>query len=150
AGVGRRLQVVARPRGVALVDDYAHHPTEVAAGLDTLRSEYRPRRLWCVFQPHQHSRTRRFLKDFARALAAADRVVIPPIFAARDGTADRAAVSPQDLVRAVRAQGGNAVHLADFGAVVDFVRTQVRAGDVLVTMGAGDVGDVADRLAQAL
>jgi UDP-N-acetylmuramate--alanine ligase len=84
-GVRRRLQVVGRPRGVPVVDDYAHHPTEVAAGLQALREEYAPRQLWCVFQPHQFSRLRRFLPEFADALAAADRVVVPAVYGARDG-----------------------------------------------------------------
>jgi UDP-N-acetylmuramate--alanine ligase len=149
-GVGRRLEVVGRPRGVSVIDDYAHHPTEVAAGLKALRDAYAPRRLWVVFQPHQYSRLRRFLPDFARALTAADRIVIPNVFAARDGDEDRRSVSSDDLVSAVRHCGGDAVHIADFKSIVDFVRTQARTGDVVVTMGAGDVGDVAGRLAEAL
>jgi UDP-N-acetylmuramate--alanine ligase len=149
-GVGRRLEVVGRPRGVSVIDDYAHHPTEVAAGLKALRDAYAPRRLWVVFQPHQYSRLRRFLPDFARALTAADRIVIPEVFAARDGDEDRRSVSSDDLVSEVRHRGGDAVHIADFASIVDFVRTQARMGDVVVTMGAGDVGDVAGRLAQAL
>jgi len=149
-GVGRRLEVVGRPRGVPVVDDYAHHPTEIRAGLSALREEFAPRRLWCVFQPHQHSRTRRFLEEFAEVLASADRVVIPEIFAARDSESDRSSVSGADLARRVRDFGGDAVHMSDFPAIVDFLRAQVRAGDVVVTMGAGDVGDVAGRLAQAL
>jgi UDP-N-acetylmuramate--alanine ligase len=149
-GVGRRLEVVGQPRGVSVIDDYAHHPTEVAAGLKALRDAYAPRRLWVVFQPHQYSRLRRFLPDFARALTAADRIVIPNVFAARDGDEDRRSVSSDDLVSAVRHCGGDAVHIADFASIVDFVRTQARTGDVVVTMGAGDVGDVAGRLAEAL
>jgi len=149
-GVGRRLEVVGSPRGVPVVDDYAHHPTEVAAGLKALREAYTPRRLWVVFQPHQYSRLRRFLPEFAQALAGADRIVIPEIFAARDGDADRRSVTPADLVDAVKRCGGDAVFIPDFAGIVDFVRTQARAGDVVVTMGAGDVGDVAGRLAQAL
>jgi len=149
-GVGRRLEVVGRARGVSVVDDFAHHPTEVEAGLRALRDEYAPRRLWCVFQPHQYSRLRRFLPDFAAALSAADRVVIPDIYAARDGKEDRESVCAGDLVREVRTRGCDAVHIPDFAAIVDFVRTQARAGDVIVTMGAGDVGDVAGRLASSL
>ncbi len=149
-GVGRRLQVIGQPRGVSVIDDYAHHPTEVAAGLRALRDEYAPRRLWCVFQPHQYSRLRLFLKDFARALTGADRIVVPDIFAARDGEADKRAVSSADLVRELRTQGGDAVQISDFSRIVDFVRTQAQAGDVVVTMGAGDVGDVAGRLAAEL
>jgi len=149
-GVGRRLETRGRPRGVRIVDDYAHHPTEVRAGLDALRSRYTPGRLWVVFQPHQYSRLRRFLPEFAEALVAADRVVVPPVFAARDADEDRVAVSSEQLVDAVRHRGGDAVHLSDFDAVVDFVRTQARAGDVVVTMGAGDVGDVAGRLLETI
>jgi len=149
-GVGRRLQVVGRPRGIAVVDDYAHHPTEVAAGLRALRESLAPRRLWVVFQPHQFSRLRRFLPEFAEALMGADRVVIPPVFAARDADEDKQAVSARDLVQQVRGLGGDAIHIGDFGGVVDFVRTQARAGDVVVTMGAGDVGHVAGRLADTL
>jgi UDP-N-acetylmuramate--alanine ligase len=149
-GVGRRLEMVGRPRGVRVVDDYAHHPTEVAAGIKALREEYAPRRLWCVFQPHQYSRLRRFLKDFAHALTGADRVVVPEIFAARDGEEDRRSVTACDLVDEVRTLGGDAVHIPDFSTIVDFVRTQARPGDLVVTMGAGDVGNVAGRLAEAL
>jgi len=149
-GVGRRLQVVGAPRGVSVIDDYAHHPTEVAAGLKALRDQYTPRRLWVVFQPHQYSRLRRFLPEFADALAGADRIVIPEIFAARDAEDDRKSVTADDLVNEVRRRGGDAVFIPDFKGIVDFVRTQARPGDVVVTMGAGDVGDVAGRLAQAL
>ncbi|HEX5138129.1 MAG TPA: UDP-N-acetylmuramate--L-alanine ligase [Planctomycetota bacterium] len=149
-GVGRRLQVVGAPGGVSVIDDYAHHPTEVAAGLKALRDQYTPRRLWVVFQPHQYSRLRRFLPEFAEALARADRIVIPEVFAARDAEDDRRSVTPDDLVNEVRRRGGDAVFIPDFKGIVDFVRTQARPGDVVVTMGAGDVGDVAGRLAQAL
>ncbi len=149
-GVGRRLEVLGAPRGVSVIDDYAHHPTEVAAGLKALRDAYTPRRLWVVFQPHQYSRLKRFLPEFAAALRGADRIVIPDVFAARDADDDRGAVSPGDLVDEVKRLGGDAVFIPDFAGIVDFVRTQARAGDVVVTMGAGDVGDVAGQLAQAL
>ena len=150
AGVGRRLQVVGQPRGIAVIDDYAHHPTEVEAGLRALREAYAPRRLWVVFQPHQYSRLRRFLPQFAEALSGADRIVVPEVFAARDAEEDRLSVSADDLVRAVCGRGGNATYIPELSGVVDFLRAQVRAGDVVVTMGAGDVGDVAGRLAQAI
>ncbi|MHC4953503.1 MAG: UDP-N-acetylmuramate--L-alanine ligase [Planctomycetota bacterium] len=149
-GVGRRLQMIGRPRGIAVVDDYAHHPTEVAAGLRALRDAYAPRRLWVVFQPHQYSRLRRFLPEFAAALATADRIVVPPVFAARDGEDDRRAVSSTDLVSRVRGLGADAIHIPDHNGVIDFVRTQARSGDVVVTMGAGDIGHVAGQLANAL
>ena len=77
-------------------------------------------------------------------------MVVPEVFAARDRDDDRRAISAGDLVDAVRILGGDAVHIPDFTAIVDFVSTQARAGDVVVTMGAGDIGDVAGRLAAAL
>ena len=150
AGVGRRLEVVGRPGGVAVVDDYAHHPTEITAGLKALREEYAPRRLWCVFQPHQFSRTRLLLEEFAVALQGADRVVVPDIYASRDTEGDLRSVSAGDLVAAIRRRGGDAVYIQEFERIVDYVRTQLRSGDVLVTMGAGNVGDVAGRVAAAL
>lgn len=154
AGVGRRLQMVGQPRGISVVDDYAHHPTEVAAGLRALREAYAPRRLWVVFQPHQYSRLRLFLQDFAIALSEADRIVVPDVFAARDDAEDRSSISSGDLVAKMRGLGADAVHIAesgpDFGGVVNFVRAQAQTGDVVVTMGAGDIGHVAGQLAETL
>ncbi len=149
-GIRRRLELRGRPRGVPVIDDYAHHPTEVTAGLQALRDEFAPRRIWCVFQPHQHSRTSHFLREFAHALVGADRVVIPDIYAARESGTDCGRIASRDLVREVRALGGDAVHITDFDSIVDFMSAQVRPGDLVVTMGAGDVGDVAGRLAEAL
>ena len=126
------------------------YPTEVTAGLQALRDEFAPRRIWCVFQPHQHSRTSHFLREFAHALVGADRIVIPDIYAARESGTDCGRIASRDLVREVRALGGDAVHITDFDSIVDFMSAQVRPGDLVVTMGAGDVGDVAGRLAEAL
>lgn len=149
-GVGRRLEVIARRGGILVLDDYAHHPVEVEATLGALRQAYRGRRLVVVFQPHQASRTRRLLDAFARALAGADEVWIPPIYFARDSEEARRGVSSQDLARRVREVGGRALALPDLAATVLHAAAQVRAGDVVVTMGAGDVDEVARGLADRL
>ena len=88
-GLHRRLEVLGTWRGVLLVDDYAHHPTEVAASLETLRAMEPSRRLWCVFQPHQASRTEHLLDELAASLQNADTVLVADIFRAREGPARR-------------------------------------------------------------
>src|SRR3954453_13347670 len=88
-GVDRRMTEVGRYNGATVVDDYGHHPTEIRATLKALRERYSPKRLFCVFQPHQHSRTRFLLNDFATSFAAADETIVPEIFFVRDTEAER-------------------------------------------------------------
>ncbi|MEM1208138.1 MAG: UDP-N-acetylmuramate--L-alanine ligase [Planctomycetota bacterium] len=143
-GLDRRMQRLGQSDGVTVVDDYAHHPTEIAATLHALRTHYRPRRLICVFQPHQHSRTRHLLDDFAACFADADLVLVPDIFAVRDPDADRLAVTAQDLVDRLAAHGQAARHLADPETLLATLRDAAQPGDLVVTMGAGDI----DRLSK--
>jgi len=133
-----------------VVDDYAHHPTEILATLKAARDHFRPRQLWCVFQPHQHSRTRHLLKDFAGSFKSADHVLVPDIYFVRDSAEDAEAVNSRDLVKAVRANGGNAEYIPEFGGIVDRVAAGVEPGDCVVTMGAGNVWMVGDELVRRL
>ncbi len=142
-GVERRFQVVYEREGVAVVDDYAHHPTEVRTAIRGARERWPAARIIAIFQPHQHSRTRFLLRDFARALEEADEVVLPDIYFSRDSEADRQAVSARDLVAAVVERGVRARHLPDFDEIAREAAAQARAGDVFLVMGAGDVGRVA-------
>ena len=150
-GVERRMTEMGRVNdhgvrapGATVVDDYGHHPTEVVATLAALRERYSPRRLVCVFQPHQHSRTRDLMDGFASSFADADSVVLPPIFAARDTAEDVRAVTAACLAEKVNALApGKAIALPDFSAVGDHLRRATTAGDLVVTMGAGDVWKVA-------
>jgi UDP-N-acetylmuramate--alanine ligase len=136
--------------GIRVVDDYAHHPTEVRVTLQTIRQRYRPNRLWCVFQPHQHSRTRFLLTDFARSFELADRVVVPRIFFVRDSERERQAVRAVDLVERIREHGGDAIHIARFDDIVELLAREVAGGDLVITMGAGDIWKVADELVRRL
>lgn len=149
-GLDRRMQLlgeVATPDGCAtIVDDYAHHPTEVDATLRALRAHFRPGRLLCVFQPHQHSRTRHLLAGFAAAFGPADRVLVPDIYAVRDSEQERAGVASADLVRLLREAGVRAEHVGGFNEAVETLRADLQAGDLVVTMGAGDVWEVAAQL----
>jgi UDP-N-acetylmuramate--alanine ligase len=146
AGTRRRMTLKGQGRGVTVLDDYAHHPTEIQVTLKAIREYYQPGRLFCVFQPHQHSRTRFLLKDFARSFAAADQVLVPDIFFVRDSERERDYISSQDLVAQIRLNGGAAEYLNDFEQIVSRLREQLREGDLVVTMGAGNVYEVADQV----
>jgi len=141
-GVDRRMSEIGRCNGAIVVDDYGHHPTEIRATLTALRQRYQPRRLLCVFQPHQHSRTRFLLEDFAASFAMADETVVPDIYFVRDSEAERQRVSSADLVRRIIAHGARARHIADSPAIVAYLRSMVRAGDVVLTLGAGNVWEI--------
>lgn len=150
AGVGRRLEQVADLRGVLVLDDYGHHPAEIRAVLEALRSRHAGRRIVVLFQPHQASRTRCLLADFASALAGADAAWLPPIYFARDSEEERRSVTSGDLAAAVRAAGGRADTVEGLEALAAHALAHVQPGDVLVTMGAGDVDTVARRIAQGI
>jgi UDP-N-acetylmuramate--alanine ligase len=137
AGLRRRLEPFGDYRGVTLVDDYAHHPTEVAASLSSLRECYPGRRLWCVFQPHQASRTAAFLDEFAQSLQNADRVLVADVFLARERSASRF-----DLAEALASRVPSGV-AATSREIIALLRRDLCPGDVLVTMGAGDIGNIA-------
>lgn len=148
-GVGRRLAHRGAGRGVTVVDDYAHHPTELRVTIEAARSRYKPRRTWVVFQPHQYARTYDFMDDFATSLSCVDEVIVPDIYAAREPGADPAAGSAELVARICRL-GGRALHLPTLEAAADHVANNVRDGDLVLTMGAGDVWKVADELVKRI
>ena len=148
AGVDRRFQFRGVAGGVTVVDDYGHHPTEIAAALSTARLQPHTR-LVAVFQPHRYSRTARLLDDFAQVLAAADVVVLTDIFAA--GETPIPGVTVGRLAAAVRGYSAGVVHQAEtLDEVVSAVLNLARSGDLVLTLGAGSIGRVAGRLVDAL
>jgi len=149
-GVARRTELKGISRGIAVVDDYAHHPTEIQASLRSIAEAYEPQRLWVVFQPHQHSRTRFLMSEFARSFAAADIVLVPDIYFVRDSEAEKQAVSSEDLVSEIQRAGGEARYLDSFDRIVARLASELVPGDCLVTMGAGSVYEIADRILQRL
>jgi UDP-N-acetylmuramate--alanine ligase len=146
-GVDRRMTEMGRRNGAILVDDYGHHPTEIRATLGAIREKYQPKRLICVFQPHQHSRTRFLLEDFAASFTAADETIVPDIYFVRDSESERQRVSSADLVDRIIRHGQQARHIADFPGIIRHLQDDLRDGDVLVTMGAGNVWEIARDLA---
>jgi UDP-N-acetylmuramate--alanine ligase len=148
-GVARRFQVLGERRGAIVVDDYGHHPTEIAAVIATARARWPGRPLWCVFQPHQHSRTRALLREFAGAFAGADRVLLPDIFFARDSEEERRKVTSEDLARLLVGRGTSALYRPTFDDVLAELERTLPGGAVLVTLGAGNVDEVARRFLAA-
>jgi len=150
AGTHRRMTVKGRAVGVTVVDDYAHHPTEIQVTLRALRDRYNPSRLVCVFQPHQHSRTRFLLNDFARSFAAADEVIMPDIYFVRDSVREMDYICSEDLASQIRLRGGRAIYLKTFEQIIEHLSESLAPGDLLVTMGAGNVWEIADEIVRGL
>ena len=149
-GVQRRFDRLGEAAGVMVLDDYGHHPTEVRVTLLAARDEFPRRRLWCVFQPHQCSRTRILLDDFAQSFDAADRVIVPDIYSVRDSAADRLSIHARDLVNRLCRNGVAAEYQSPFKKVVRRLLTGVRPGDLVMTMGAGPIDSVGRDLLQGL
>jgi UDP-N-acetylmuramate--alanine ligase len=145
AGAERRFQVLGERNGATVIDDYGHHPTEIQATLRAVKERYPDRKIWCVFQPHQYSRTRVFLKEFARSFGDAQLVLLPEIYEARDGDPEKRRVSSADLAKLLDANGKAALFLPSFDHVVAFLEDKVDPSVVVVTMGAGNVNEVARR-----
>ncbi len=149
-GIDRRLMLKGQFAKIIVLDDYAHHPTEIKASLQAIRQRYQPRRLWCIFQPHQYSRTRFLLDDFAESFKLADVTIVPEIYFVRDSQAEKKEINSQILVEEMRANGTEAVFIDGFGLICNYLKKNVTAGDLVVTMGAGDIWKVADEYIQWL
>jgi UDP-N-acetylmuramate--alanine ligase len=146
-GVDRRMTHVGEYNGATIVDDYGHHPTEIAATLKALRERYRPERILCVFQPHQHSRTRTLLGEFATCFKDADLALIADIYAVRDSEEEKRLTSARTLVDRINEAGSRAIHVPTFPQMVEYLKRNARGGDLILTIGAGNVCDVAHELA---
>ena len=150
-GVGRRFQrygeVAAADGGkFTLIDDYGHHPAEMAATLAASRGAFPGRRLVLAFQPHRYTRTRDLFEDFVRVLSTADAVVLAEVYAA--GEAPIVAADGRSLARAVRVAGKvEPVFVEDIAQMPEAIRRVAKDGDVVVTMGAGSIGNVSSQLA---
>ena len=147
-GVERRFQRLGTARGVEVVDDYAHHPTEIRATLAAARTAFPGRRIIAAFQPHLFSRTRDFAREFGEALAAADSVFIADIYPAREQPIP--GVTAQLIVDSAREAGGDVTWRGARTALSDELARAVRDGDVVLTIGAGDITKTGPELLRAL
>lgn len=142
-GTNRRFEHKGEWNGVTVIDDYAHHPTEIQATLASAKA-YPHRDLWCVFQPHTYTRTKALFDEFAEALKDAQHVVLADIYAARE--TDTLGVSSKLLCDALRERGCDAYYLPSFQEIEAFLKNHCQAGDMLITMGAGNVVTIGEDL----
>lgn len=140
-GTERRFEKKGVRMGVTVIDDYAHHPQEITATLKAA-ARYPHRKLWCVFQPHTYSRTKAFLEEFTEALSLADEVVLADIYAARE--TDTLGVSSEDIARRLSAHGTSVHYFPAFAEIENFLLKNCIHGDLLITMGAGDIVKVGE------
>lgn len=145
-GVARRFEVKGEIEGVTVVDDYAHHPTEIQATLAAARQRFPGRSIWAVWQPHTYSRTKALLEEFTRAFDRADHVLVLPIYAARES--DPLGISSADVVAGMLHPDARLVGSREEAVAV--LGTEVRPGDVVLTLGAGDGDQVGEWLLIAL
>ncbi len=143
SGTDRRFELKGEVAGVRILDDYAHHPTEITATLKAAVN-YPHKTLWCVFQPHTYTRTKAFLKDFAKALSIADKVVLTDIYAAREK--NTIGISSRDLLRELEKTGTECYYIQSFDEIENFLLKNCIDGDLLITMGAGDVVKIGENL----
>ena len=136
-GVERRFQLLGEPRGIAVVDDYAHHPTEVEVTVEAARERFPGRRLVAVFQPHLYSRTRDHWRAFGRTLAAADVVWVTDVYAAREAPIE--GVTGDLVAGAARQAGAEVVYHPELDSLVEDLSDALLPGDVCLLMGAGDI-----------
>ena len=148
-GTHRRFDFKGEVNGIRIYDDYAHHPSEIAATLSAARACISGnQKLWCVFQPHTFSRTKAFLKEFADSLAFADNVVLADIYSASRET-DPGNISSGDIAVLLKEKGKDVYYFHSFDEIEKFLFTHCKTGDLLITMGAGDIVSIAESMVSA-
>jgi UDP-N-acetylmuramate--alanine ligase len=147
-GVGRRFESLGTVRGVTVVDDYAHHPSELAATIAAARERFPESRLVAVFQPHLYSRTQSLGRELGQALAKADLAVVTEVYAAREQPIP--GVSGSSVAAAARAAGTRVEWVPDKRKLPRVLVSLVASGDVVLTLGAGDITEVGPELLRRL
>lgn len=137
-GAGQRFEIIGEARGITVVDDYAHHPTEIRATLATARLRFPKSKIWAVFQPHTYSRIRALMAAYITAFEDADHVIITDIFAAREQP--NGSISGQGLAQQI--QHDDAIFISDFDQAAEQLALRAETGDVIVTLSAGDANRV--------
>jgi UDP-N-acetylmuramate--alanine ligase len=148
-GTKRRFEKLGEKKGVLLYDDYAHHPREIGALLRMVKDDFKTRRIIVVFQPHTYSRTKKLLREFGKKLKLADFVYLTRIFASYREK-DRGVVTSFDLAEKIKTAGGRAKVFDDKRCLVRDLLRRVRRGDLVITMGAGDVYKLGEEIIRQL
>jgi UDP-N-acetylmuramate: L-alanyl-gamma-D-glutamyl-meso-diaminopimelate ligase len=148
--VRRRLEVRAQVDGITIIDDFAHHPTAIAATLKALRTRYPASRLWAIFEPRSNTLRRKVLqKDLVASLALADQVIITPIFKP-ESIPENERLTTSSVVNAVKRSGKPARELADADAIVAAVAPELESGDVVAILSNGGFGGIYEKLPRKL
>lgn len=142
-GTERRLQLKGSFSGINIIDDYAHHPTEIKATLSAVKN-LNASRVWCIFQPHTYTRTLSLLEDFSNSFYDADKVIITDIYAAREK--DNGSVSSKDLADKLKANGVDVLYISNFDEIEKHIKENARENDIVITMGAGDVYRIGENI----
>lgn len=135
-GTHRRFDIIGKTKDITIVDDYAHHPTEVKATLGAA-SKYPHNKIWCIFQPHTYTRTKALLKDFGSSFDMADKVIVTDIYAAREK--DTGEIHSRDLAKEISQHREDVTYISDFHEIAQYINANAKFGDLVLTMGAGDV-----------
>jgi len=135
---------------VTIIDDYAHHPTEIKVTLKAAKEKYPQARVIAVWQPHHQERTQELFDDFVQSFAEADEVVITDIYQVAGRENKEVKVTAQDLTQEITKQGNQVKYISTLDKAVDYLANYVKDGDVVLTMGAGDVTEVAGKLVEVL
>ena len=144
-GANRRFEFKGKVNGASIYDDYGHHPTEIIATAKSLMNK-KYDKSWVVFQPHTYSRTKNLLEDFAKALLNFDNIIVLDIYAAREK--DTYGISSKDLVNKIVSLGKDAKYIPDFDECVNYLKSNVKQGDIVMTLGAGTVTKIGPMLAE--
>lgn len=144
-GIHRRFDILGEVKGCKIIDDYAHHPAEIKATLEAAKN-YPHNEIWAVFQPHTYTRTKALLDDFASSFNDADHIIITDIYAARE--VDTGEINSEVLVNKIKEYNpiSNILYMKDFESISDYIYSNMKEGDIVLTMGAGDVYRIGQRI----
>ena len=131
-GISRRFDLIGESQGIKVYEDYAVHPTAVAATLQAAKNKYPRQKIWAVFEPHQYSRLKLFLNDFAKSLRLADQIIVTAVYPGREKM--DSSIKSEDLVKKI---GRKAEHLKDFKEIVEKISQQAKQDDIIIVLGAG-------------
>lgn len=146
-GAGRRFEQFNSSSGTIIIDDYAHHPTAIRATLKAAREKFGlDKKILCIFQPHQYSRTIKLFKEFAESFQLADEVIIPNIYKVRDSEQDSRAITPESLVEEIKKHHKKAIYGKGLEKTFYDVQNRIKEFDVIIVMGAGDITTLTARL----
>lgn len=140
-GTNRRYQYKGSFNNIKIIDDYAHHPTEIKATLSSCKN-YSKGKIWCVFQPHTYTRTKSLLNEFSNSFYDGDKVIITDIYAAREK--DTGLIHSEDLTKKLKENGVDAIYISDFNDISAYIINNTSKNDIVITMGAGDIYEVGE------